>query len=80
MVLGSCAEQVIQEAVRGGRESEFLAVAEEAGQDMGSEQLLRKVSCRECLGDVSGHCPASRRSSGLRGETSMNGGPQLMTL
>lgn len=47
MVSGSCAEQGIQGGVRGGGESEFLAVAEEAGQDMGSEQLLRKVSCRE---------------------------------
>lgn len=80
MVSGSCAEQGIQGSVGGGRESKFLAVAEEAGQGMGSEQLLRKVSCRECLGDVSGHCPVSRRCSGLRCETSMNGGPQLMTL
>ena len=47
---------------------------------MGSKQLLKKVSCRECQRDVPVHCPATRRCSGLRGETSMNGGPQLMTL
>ncbi|XP_034561235.1 uncharacterized protein LOC117828305 [Notolabrus celidotus] len=55
-------------------------MAEKKGQDMGSKQLLKKVSCRECQGEVPVHFPATRRCSGLRGETSMSGGPQLMTL
>ncbi len=58
----------------------LLALAEKAGQGMASKQLLKIFSCRECQGDVPVNCPATSRCSGLRSETSMSGGPQLMTL
>lgn len=41
---------------------------------------MKSISCKQCWGDVPIHWPATRKCSGLRGETSMNGGPQLMTL
>lgn len=78
-VLRSQTEQVSQRAVEGRVKGKLPALVKNMGPDTGSRQLL-KVSCRECQGDIHVHCPSTRRCSELRGETSRNGGPQLMTL
>ncbi len=53
------------------------------GSGWNDETRLRhliRFCCRGCQGEVPVHCPANRRRSGLRGETSMSGGLQLKTL
>ncbi len=53
------------------------------GSGWNDETRLRhliRFCCRGCQREVPVHCPATRRRSGLRGETSMSGGLQLKTL
>lgn len=69
----------VKRAVEGRVKGKLLALVQNMGPDTGSRQLL-KVSYRECQGDIHVHCLSTRRCSELRGETSRNGGPQLMTL
>ncbi len=53
------------------------------GSGWNDETRLRhliRFCCRGCQREIPVHCPATRRRSGLRGETSMSGGLQLKTL
>lgn len=78
-VLRSQTEQVSQRAAEGHVKGKLLALVKNMGPDTGSRQLL-KVSHRECQGDIRVYCPSIRRCSELGGETSRNGGAQLMSL
>ncbi len=78
--IGGRSAQDNQKGIEEDGEGKLLVLAEEARQGSESKQLLKRVSCRECQGDMSAlHCNVTRRCSGLTDETSMSGGPQLMT-